>query len=241
MDNTSFVDLNQVRLMMPPMSSDSMRGYQAISHISVIDNIKEELSKKNLSISKEIYKAGRYGRQLVGSILIDGEENNGIAPGVHFINSYDKSRRLQILSGCIVVICSNGLIRGQADYRDIRKHVGSISNDLDNMIYNAVNGLEEELRYFVNRKGELQTYDVSKRLQAELVGRLFMQEKIFTTTQLSAFKRITEDTKNIFNDKTSWDFYNNITEVLKLSHPIDYVQKHIAFDEFACNEFNIFT
>lgn len=237
MTNTQFVDLDAIKSIRLPNSSDNMRGYQAISHIDVIDSIKEELDKKGLGVVKEVYKLGRFGQQMYGTILTDMKSDNDMGGGIHFINSYDKTRRLEIRSGSIVFICSNGMVRMSNMSKDARKHVGAIGIELAFMIDEAVNTMETEYKYLIEAKNKLKEVTISKQLEAELAGRLFMEQQILSVTQMSVLKQELEKVNTPFGDGTAWNFYNGVTQSLKLSHPVDYIKDHQKLHEFAMEVF----
>lgn len=239
MENTTFKTLEQIRQIPVPVSAIYMKGYQAVPHIEVVNNIKEKLDIKGIGVQKEVYKVNKLGNQLYGSILTDMRLDDDLGGGIHFINSYDKSKKLQILSGSVVFICSNGMVRMKEISKQSRKHVGSVNEELITMVDNSINSLEEEYKYFIEAKNNLRNIIISPKTKAELIGRLFIEQDLLTTVQASMLKTNFNKKEGNFLDNTGWDFYNNVTEVLKLSHPSDYLQNHTDFHNFVINEFNL--
>jgi hypothetical protein len=237
MTNTQFTNLEQIKSIVVPTNTEDMRKYQAISHIDVIDSIKEEIDRRGLHVQKEVYKIGKFGTQVYGSILTDMKSDNDLGGGIHFVNSYNKSTKLQIQSGSIVFLCSNGMIRMQQTSNFARKHVGAINVEFAFMIDEAFDSLETEYNYFIEAKNKLKEIEVSKKVQAELAGRLFIEQGILSVTQMSALKTQLEKVDTPFGVDNAWQFYNAGTEVLKLSHPVDYIKDHQKFHEFAMEVF----
>ena len=237
MTNTQFVDLDEIRKVQLPMSSDDMRKYQAISHIDVIDGIKEELDKRGIGIVKENYKLGRFGQQLFGNFITDLNTDKDMSASLSFTNSYDKTKRLEVLSTSTVLVCSNGMMRSREIAGSSRKHVGAISIELAFMIEEAMNTMETEYAMLVEAKNKFKQIEISKQRQAELAGRLFMEQQVLSVTQMSVFKNECERKTNPFNDGSAWSIYMNATEALKLSHPVDYIRDHQKLHEFAMQVF----
>lgn len=237
MEDTQFGGLELIRTIPLPQSSDSLRGYTAISHMSVIEDIKEELDRKNIHIIKENYKIGRGGQQLYGNFLTDMNVDNEMSAAIHFINSYDKSKSFSIMGGALVLVCTNGMMRMQQYSGTKRKHVGIINLEMPTMIENAITTLEEEYLLLVEAKKRMAEIEVSNRIQAELIGRLFFEQEILTVTQMSMVKNAMSSRNNPFNNGNAWGFYNNITGALRASHPSTYIKDHEEFHEFAMQEF----
>lgn len=237
MTNTQFVDIDEIRKVQLPMSSSDMRKYQAIAHLDVIDSIKEELDRRGICIVKENYKLGRFGQQLYGNFLTDMNVDGEMSSAVHFTNSYDKTKRLEIKSGALVLVCTNGMVRISESGSSSRKHVGAINIELASMIDEAMDNMEMEYKMLVEAKNHLKQVEVDMRRRAEIAGRLFMEKKILSVTQMSVFKNEFERSTNPFNDDSAWTIYMNATEALKLSHPVDYIKDHQKLHEFAMEVF----
>lgn len=231
MTNTQFQKLDEIKLIPVPASVDNNRGYQAVPHIDVINNIKETLDKKGLGVTREVYKTSKSGNLIYGSILTDMKSDNDLGGAIHFVNSYDKSKKLEVSGGACVFLCDNGMIRMHEFTNNSRKHVGSINIDLTGIISNAVEMIEVEYNYFIEAKEFLKNREMSNEARAGLAGVLFMQQQILSVTQLSAFKQECERKGNVFNDGSAWGVYNNFTQALKLSHPADYIKNHCDLHE----------
>ena len=239
MTNTQFVDINEIRKIPVPLSTEDMRKYQAVAHLDVIDSIKEELDKRGIGIVKENYKLGRFGQQLYGNFLTDMSVDPDMNSAIHFTNSYDKTKRLEIKSGCLVLVCSNGMLRLSESSSSSRKHVGAISIELASMIDEAMDNMEIEYKMLVEAKNYLKQIEVHMRRRAEIAGRLFMEKQILSVTQMSVFKSEFERATNPFNDDSAWTMYMNATQALKLSHPVSYISDHQKLHQFAMEEFQL--
>lgn len=236
MENTQFQDLGFIRAIPLPSNSDNMRGYQAVAHMDIIDTIKEELDKQGIHVIKENYKIAKFGNQVYGNLLTDMNVDGEMSAAIHFVNSYDKSKKFELNASALVLVCSNGMMRTNTFASFKRKHVGTIGFEMSFMVEEAVQNLEKEYMQLVEAKRHLEDITVNARLISELAGRLFMEEKLLSPTQLSRFKSETERKTNPFNNGNLWGTYNNLTESLKLSHPSEYMDNHIQLHEFIMRE-----
>ena len=237
MTNTQFQKLEEIKLIPVPASVNNNRGYQAVPHIDVIDSIKEQLDKKGLGVVREVYKTSKGGNLIYGSILTDMKSSDELGGGLHFINSYDKSKQLEVKSGSIIYLCDNGQIRMQTMASTKRKHIGSILFDLDSIVEYAIETLEVEYMELIKDNNLFKSIGLGKPIQAELAGRLFMEEQLLSVTQMSLLKKELYKTEGNFLGNTAYDFYNNVTESLKLSHPADYISDHAKFHQFMIEGF----
>lgn len=237
MEKTAFKTLQEIASIPVPRSEDYLKGYQAVSHISVINAIKEGIDKKGYGITREVYKVNSGGNIMYGSILTDMKSDNDLGGGFHFVNSYNKTKKLQIRAGAIVFLCDNGMVRMQNFANITRKHVGLINFEIDPMITNSINMLEEEYTMLTQAKNQLNQVDISKQIRAELAGRLFMEHELLSVTQMSLLKQEFNNPNSKFPDMNAWNLYNNVTEILKSCHPYDYIETHQEFHEIMMEEF----
>ena len=237
MEKTIFQTLEQIKAIPVPQSEMYLKGYQAVPHIAVIDTLKEQIDKRGLGITKEVYKINKGGNLMYGSILTDMKSDNDLGGGFHFVNSYDKSKKLEIRSGAVVFICDNGMIRMNTLSTIRRKHVGSVNFDMYPMIEHAMDNLEHEYELLVSAKRQLERIEVSKQVRAELAGRLFFEHELLSVTQMSLLQRQFNKTTGPFVSDNAWSLYNNVTETLKSSHPYHYIQDHEMFHEIMMEEF----
>jgi hypothetical protein len=84
----------------------------------------------------------------------------------------------------------------------------------------------------------MQGINLSIKEQAELAGRLYIEEKLIDSQQMSIVR--TEMEKPSFNygvdPDTAWMFYNHVTQAFKSTHPRDWMKKQSKFHEFMTGE-----
>ena len=135
-------------------------------------------------------------------------------------------------------ICSNGVVSGEIQY--VRKHTGSVVQELNSKIINTINQLDEHFQKIIRQSEQLHNIEMSKEQYAELIGRLFIIDKVVIPTQLNIISReIDEPSFEDFRDMNAWSLYNHVTYSLKESHPTTYLQQHTEFHSFMEREFQL--
>jgi hypothetical protein len=77
-----------------------------------------------------------------------------------------------------------------------------------------------------------------KKSQAELVGRLFLDEEIIDASQVSVIKAEMKDPSYNYGAdlNNAWTFYNHVTHSFKKSHPRTWMSDQVKFHEFMTAE-----
>ena len=87
---------------------------------------------------------------------------------------------------------------------------------------------------FRSDRDALRNTPLSKLNQSELLGRLFVDEEIITSTQISCVKKEINKPSYDYNcnDNNAWAFYNHVTHSLKMSTPKNWMQNSQNFHDF---------
>ncbi len=204
------------------------KSYKPVPHLTFIEAILEEADKMDMRLVRENYSLARNGNIMQGELVFKGSDND-IDMMAGLINSYDKSRPAMLGLGGSVVICENGLLI--ADYSLKRRHTTNVWIDLTELIQLGVTNLNIEYEHTLDIRDKFSEIDLNKRIQAELLGRLFVEEEILTPTMANIVREEITNSK-LFPDDTVWSFYNHVTHALKQSHPSEYIDRHVEFHEF---------
>jgi hypothetical protein len=221
------------------------KSYTVISHKNVIDNTKKLLEDSGFTISKEIYRANMNAQVAQGiyhihpSKSIDDSINNESELGMMFAwtNSYDKSARFQCAMGAHVFVCGNGMMAGDMmNFK--RKHTGSAGRDIVMELSNQIKNGEKHYKRMISDRDSLRNIPLTMRQQSELLGRLFVEEDVITSTQAICVKKEINKPSYDYNcvDDNAWTFYNHITHSLKKSTPRDWMQDSQNFHDFMMTE-----
>lgn len=213
--------------------------YTVISHEFIINKAKEELANAGFVIKHELYKSTQNGQVVQGMYHLNNTTDPDMGMMFAWSNSYDKSMRFKCAIGAHVFVCMNGIVRGDmANYS--RKHTGSADQEANDMINYQISMANNYFNQLVEDKEKLIGKNVTKRVQAEIIGRLFLEEKIVTLTQMGIIKREYENPSFLYNSDpdSMWTLYNHITHALKESHPERYLEDHQKVHNLFMNEFN---
>lgn len=212
-------------------------SYSPVSHKNVIEHIYEQLDKHSLQAKNEQFIAGRFGQQLIGYMDINsGDSEMGMR--LAFRNSYDKSMSVAFVAGSSVWICGNGMISGEFNF--LRKHTGSVNHELSEKIKKTIDELEAHFNTMKAHAAEMKSIVLTKTQSAELIGRMFIEEEVITSTQMNIIKKQLEKPEySEFKDPTLWSLYNHVTYSLKEAHPTNYINQHQDLHKFVENEFSL--
>jgi len=209
--------------------------YIPVPYTTMATLIRNSVENNNMSIFKESYNITKNGKQLISTITIKGKHPE-LNMMISYLNNYDKSRSIIIGIGSSVCICTNGMII--ADFIFKHKHTGDVTRELVLFIKYAIQTMQQQHNKTITLMDTLKGITVSKRIQAELAGRLFIEYEIITATQLNIVKRqIEKPTFNYHNNNSIWDFYNHVTLSLKTTPPSKFIDRHMKFSNFITEEF----
>jgi len=217
------------------------KSYTVISHKTVIDNTLLLLANSGFTVERELYRANMNANVAQGiyhirptqsnDLMINNEKELGMM--FAWTNSYDKSTRFQCAIGAYVMVCYNGMIAGDMmNFK--RKHTGTADHDIRNQISNQIKNGEKYYKRILQDRDALRNTNLSIKEQAEILGRLYIDEEILDTTQMSCVKSEYSTPTHDYNSDAdnAWTFYNHITYALKKAHPRDWLQDSQNFHDF---------
>ena len=236
-------ETTQVYLENQPLPNHG-KSYTVVSHREVIENTKQLLENSGFTIRKEIYRANTNAQVAQGIYHIYPSQttvediSNERELGMMFAwtNSYDKSIRFQCAMGAYVMVCSNGMMCGDMmNFK--RKHTGTAGHDIVMQLSNQIKTGEKHYTRILDDRDELRNITLTKRQQSELLGRLFADDDIITSSQMSIIKKEMKKPSYDYNcnDDNAWTFYNHVTHSLKVSTPRDWMQDSQNFHDFMMN------
>ena len=233
-------ETTQVYLESQPLPNHG-KSYTVISHKDVIDNTKILLENSGFTIRKEIYRANMnanvaqgiyhiYPTQTVDQQIVTEKE---LGMMFAWTNSYDKSTRFQCAVGAYVAVCYNGMIAGDMmNFK--RKHTGSADYDVKVHLADQIKNGEKYYKRILQDKDAMKLTKLDCAEQAELIGRLFIEEDLLDSQQMSCVK--SEMKKSSYDygtdDNNAWTFYNHVTHALKKAHPRDWLSDQQNFHDF---------
>ena len=217
------------------------KSYTVISHKQVIDNTIQLLTDSGFVIQKEIYRAnmnanvaqGIYHILPINTVDPTIMEEKELGMMFAWTNSYDKSTRFQCAIGAYVMVCHNGMVAGDMmNFR--RKHTGSADHDIRMQISNQIKNGEKYYKRILADRDAMRNTQLSLQEQAEIAGRLYINEDILDAAQMSCVKaELDKPTYDYQCDQeNAWTFYNHVTHALKKAHPRDWLSDSQNFHDF---------
>lgn len=214
--------------------------YTVVSHKEVIDGVTKSLNKGGFTITRELYRANLNAKIAQGIYhLAHANSTTDSDMGMMFAwtNSYDKSTKFQCGIGAQVFVCNNGLIHGDLSTYG-RKHTGTANAEIASHIVAQIGMANNKFKTLVKDKDTMKSHKLSITNQSELLGRLFVEEKLLDTQQIGIVK--SEIEKPSFNygvdPDTAWMFYNNVTHAFKQTHPRNWMNYQSKFHKFMMAE-----
>ena len=221
------------------------KSYTVISHKEVIDNTYNLLNQSGFKVIKEVYRSnmnaniahGIYHIKAINPADQTIIEEDELGMMFTWTNSYDKSTRFTCAIGAYVKVCSNGMVAGDL-MNYTRKHTGTANMDCKVHMSDQIKNAEKYYKRLIADKDYLKTISIDCKAASELVGRLYIQEDILDSQQMSMVKK--EMDKPSFNYKgakdSAWAFYNHVTHALKKAHPRDWLGDQQDFHDFITAE-----
>lgn len=225
-------------LMAAPVSEETST-YKPVSHSQLIDLTLESIHKAGFALDKELYSSAREGNVANARYTIKDVNDSEMQLQIGWQNSYDKSLSLKFAIGTHVFICSNGCVSG--DYGAFRKkHTGEIQTFAPTAITEYIKSAGEAFRRMQKERDDMKEIELTKRVQAELLGRLIVEEGIIKSTQLNIVKKeLSSPTFDYGAPNSMWELYQFVTYSLKETHPSLWMKNHIDAHTFFTTESNI--
>jgi len=202
------------------------RTYKPISHGQLIDLSLNSLNEAGFQLEKSIYSSSNEGKQATGRYIISNIADSDMKLMMGWQNSYDKKLSLKFAIGASIIICENGSCKGDIGYFK-KKHMGEVQEFTPKNIPEFIKKAQDIFEEMQKEKERLKQIEISKRIQGELLGRMFIDDAIITSTQLNIIKREIENPSYNYNiPGSAWELYNHCTHALKEDHPAYYFSRH---------------
>ncbi len=226
-------------LLMSLATPDKTRTYKPVSHKELIETTLESIDKCGFSLTRELYSHGREGMIANGKYHLAYGEDPDMGLMVAWQNSYDKSLSLKFAVGGFVFICANGMVKGDmGTYKS--KHVGDVQQITPATLREYICSAGDTFHKMVIEKQRMKEIEVTKRVSAELIGRMYIEEGIITSTQMNIIKKEMKDPSYEYGcDGSLWQLYNHHTHSLKESSPQFWMSQQISAHKFYTKEFSI--
>lgn len=239
LDNEQAALLSPKEFLLQVPVPETTSTYKAVSHEELIRVTLESIEACGFELAKEIYTYRKEGLIANGKYLLNYGNDPEISLMIAWQNSYDKSISLKFAIGTYVFICENGCVSGNmGTFKS--KHVGDVQTVSPALLREYICKAGDQFETMVRQKEAMKEISVSKKERAEILGVLFIEKQLITSTQLNAIKNTIEHpTYNYEAPGTLWELYNYVTESLKDITPQYWLTAQINIHQFFIKEFNI--
>lgn len=215
------------------------RTYKPVTHAQLMDLTLESIHQAGFTLDQETYSSARDGKVANGKFSIKNVADKEMQLQIGWQNSYDKSLSLKFAIGTKIFICSNGCVSG--DYGAFKKkHVGEIQTFTPQAIIEYIQGAGEAFTRMQQEREIMKTISINRRTQAELIGRMIVEEKFIESTQLNIIRdELNKPTHDYGAESSLWELYQFTTFSMKEVHPSLWMNNHIDAHAFFLDVANI--
>ena len=217
------------------------KTYKPVSHEQLMDLTLESIHQSGFVLDQELYTSAREGKVANGKFTIKNVADSEMQLQIGWQNSYDKSLSLKFAIGTRIFICENGCVSG--DYGAFKKkHQGEIQTFTPQAIVEYIKRAGEAFTKMQVERETMKNIDLDKRAQAELIGRMYIEEQFIESTQLNIIKRELDKPTHDYNATNSlWELYQFTTFSMKQVHPSLWMNNHIDAHSFFTGAADIIT
>lgn len=219
--------------------AEQTRTYKPISHRELIDTTLESIHRAGFSLDGESYSQAKNGMIANGKYTIRNIADSEMQIQVAWQNSLNKSLSLKWALGIHVFICQNGQVSGDMGAFK-KKHMGEIQTFTPYTISEYIKTAGEVFIQMQKERESMKQIELTKRVTAELLGRMYLENEFITSTQLNIVKgQLSHPTYNYNSPGSMWELMQFVTYSLRDTHPSDWMSAHIECNKFFVSEAGI--
>lgn len=216
------------------------RTYKPISHGQLIDLTLNSIENAGFRLDKETYSMAQGGAIANGQFSIKNVADSEMQLQIGWQNSYNKSLSLKFAIGAHIFICQNGCVHGDMGSFK-KKHQGSVQEFTPNAITEYIKQAGDTFSQMQKEREAMKQIEMTKRVKAELIGRMLIEEQFISSTQMNIMARELENPTHDYGAPDSlWELYNYATFAMKELHPSIKMNNHIKAHNFFVNESGVF-
>jgi hypothetical protein len=215
------------------------RTYKPVTHTQLIDLTLESIYQSGFTLDKELYSSSLDGQVANGNFTISNVADKEMQLQIGWQNSYDKSLSLKFAIGVRIFICQNGAVHGDMGSFK-KKHMGTVQEFTPAAITEYIKQAGDTFITMQKERESMKQIETTKRTQAELVGRLLLEEKLISTMQVNQIaKELVSPTYDYGAPDSLWELYQFTTQTMKETHPRNWINDHMKAHKFFVNESGI--
>lgn len=220
-----------------PERTDS---YTPIAHSKIDEETRRILSEMGFEMKDSVYNSSTDG--MIGQCQYNIQYGNDSEMGlmVAWQNSYNKLVSFKYAIGAHVMICSNGMVAGDLGaYK--RKHTGTADLEAFQIMKNYLSNAKSIYERLITDREHLKTISLTPTRMAELMGKMFIEKEIITSTQINIMKREMYSPTYDYGVPVhnAWSLYNFATHAFKEDSPRSWMKRHVDLHSFFNEEFEM--
>ena len=216
------------------------KTYKPVSHQELIDLTLESVHQSGFKLESEKYMTMQDGEIANGRYTISNVKDSEMQLQIGWQNSYNKQLTLKFAIGTQILICKNGMVSG--DYGAFKKkHVGEIQTFAPNAITEYIKKSGDAFTKMQADREQMKSYEINNTVRAELIGRMFIEDKFITSTQLNIIKKeLSNPTHDYGANGSLWELYNYVTYAMKTNtNARNWLNIHSDAHSFFTNVANV--
>ena len=221
----------KTRLFSIPLPAET-RTYKPVGHKELADTTLEAIHKAGFKLDKQEYSSAREGMVANARYTISDVADSEMQLEIGWQNSYDKTLSLKFAVGTRIMICENGCVSGDLG-SFAKKHVGEVQLFAPSEMMESIKKASDTFETIQKQRDMMKMIECSKRTQAELLGRMFLEQEIINSSQLNIVKQeLKHPTHDYKCENSMWELYNHTTFAMKNLHPRLWLDAHIKVHKF---------
>lgn len=222
-------------LLNVPMPIETKR-YKPVSHEQLINVTLGSIMSAGFEVEREWYEASSDRNIATGHYAIKNLADKEMQLSIAWQNSLNKMISLKFALGLHVFLCSNGACSGDMGAFK-RKHTGDVQEFTPKTIEDYIQSAGDAFVQMQKQRDVMKEIQLTKRLQAELVGRMYLEEEFIESVQLNIIKReLAVPTYDYGCPNSLWELYQFTTHAMKSTPPANWMKNHIAANSFFVRE-----
>lgn len=233
MKKTTYVSTKSALINVPlPLST---RTYKAVSHGQLIDLTLNSIENAGFRLDKETYSMAQGGAIANGNFTISNVADAEMQLQIGWQNSYNRTLSLKFAIGARIFICQNGSVHGDMGSFK-KKHMGEVQQFTPSAITEYIKQAGDTFSKMQAEREQMKQIETNKRVTAELIGRLLLEETLISTMQVNQIaKELTSPTYDYGAPGSLWELYQFTTQTMRETHPRFWINDHIKAHKFFVN------
>jgi len=183
------------------------KSYTPITHGEIIDKVNAELSNAGFIIEKSEYIYTYDGKIVVSKIYIKSDKDPEMGMLFSWANSYNKMVKFSCGIGAFIYE-NKASFFGTEGLSWNRKHTGTANQEAFTIIEQIVDNADAHFTKIIEERDQMKRNPMSIELYGQLMGALYFEHEILTSSQVSFTNHEYKDKKSTATDKENlWGLY----------------------------------